>query len=932
MARRSAIVLAVAGLLVPLTGLVLGAQPAFAAAPGSLDTTFNPTTGFVQTSFGNNAFSRAVDHNATLIAQVGRVDDATSGHVLVATSVYDADGAPDTGFDSDGQVIQQVGTATADDDPIGVTIDSGGKVTVGGSWFDGTGNPRVFLVRRTSTGALDTTFNTTGIQSDDLGFGLGVAAMAVQADGKILLAGTDTDTSQMFVVRYNTNGTRDTAFGTNGIAETVFPQSATANDVGVARSNEDIVLVGATGATNTDAAFARFTPAGVLDTTFGPSGMRTFDSGSTDESAFGVAQQPSGLNTDQLIVGITSTTEGVTLARLNEADGSLDTTFGEQAPGGPGPGGTHTGVLHTGFTTDPTADGPSRVVVAPDNKIIVAGTIDDGTNPRDIAVLRAIANGSQLDSGFGTAGVARIDLGGDDFGLGLSLMNDRILVSGGTDNGSAPDHQVVVAAVQTDTAAVEYSINDVSVTEGDSGTTPATFTVSASFPVPGGGATLHYDTVDDTATAPSDYAATVNGSVVFAAGDTTQTITVPVNGDTSHEGDETFSVVLSNGGTFADDTGVGTIVDDDPFASIADGFGFEGDSGTSNMTFTVTLDSAPSAPGTVDFATTAGTATAGVDYTTTTGTLSFAAGDTTKSINVPIHGDQTTEPNETFSVTLSNPTGSISGVGTATATGTIVDDDNAGYWLAARDGGVFNFGSAQFHGSTGNLHLNAPIVGIAGNPFGTGYWLVASDGGIFNFGDAPFKGSTGNLHLNKPIVGMAATPDGQGYWLVASDGGIFSFGDATFHGSMGGTHLNQPVVGMAATPDGAGYWMVASDGGIFSFGTAIFHGSMGGAHLNKPIVGMAATFDGAGYWMVASDGGIFNFGDAGFKGSTGNLHLNAPIVGMAANLNGEGYWLAASDGGVFNFGDAPFRGSMGGAHLNQPIVAMAAPGLGPQSG
>ena len=60
------------------------------------------------------------------------------------------------------------------------------------------------------------------------------------------------------------------------------------------------------------------------------------------------------------------------------------------------------------------------------------------------------------------------------------------------------------------------------------------------------------------------------------------------------------------------------------------------------------------------------------------------------------------------------------------------------------------------------------------------YWLVASDGGIFSFGDAGFHGSTGAIKLNKPIMGMASTHHGDGYWLVASDGGIFSFGDATF--------------------------------------------------------------------------------------------------------------------------------------------------------
>ena len=85
-----------------------------------------------------------------------------------------------------------------------------------------------------------------------------------------------------------------------------------------------------------------------------------------------------------------------------------------------------------------------------------------------------------------------------------------------------------------------------------------------------------------------------------------------------------------------------------------------------------------------------------------------------------------------------------------------------------------------------------------------GYWEVASDGGIFSYGGAQFYGSTGSLHLNAPIVGMAATPDDAGYWLVASDGGIFAFGDAVFYGSTGGTHLNAPIVGMTPTPDGGG--------------------------------------------------------------------------------------------------------------------------------
>jgi Tol biopolymer transport system component len=252
----------------------------------------------------------------------------------------------------------------------------------------------------------------------------------------------------------------------------------------------------------------------------------------------------------------------------------------------------------------------------------------------------------------------------------------------------------------------------------------------------------------------------------------------------------------------------------------------------------------------------------------------------------------------------------------------IVHAPGPGYRFVAADGGIFSF-DADFFGSTGNLKLAKPIVGMAATPSNTGYWLVASDGGVFSFGDAKFYGSTGNIHLAQPIVGMAATPSGKGYWFVASDGGIFSFGDAKFYGSTGAMKLNKPIVGMAATSTGNGYWLVASDGGIFSFGDAKFYGSTGSIKLAKPIVGMDRSVTGQGYRFVASDGGIFSFGDAKFYGSMGGKPLAKPIVGMAGVRGGDGYWLVASDGGIFSFGAANFHGSTGNLKLASPIVGMA---------
>ena len=164
---------------------------------------------------------------------------------------------------------------------------------------------------------------------------------------------------------------------------------------------------------------------------------------------------------------------------------------------------------------------------------------------------------------------------------------------------------------------------------------------------------------------------------------------------------------------------------------------------------------------------------------------------------------------------------------------------NAGYWLAAADGGLFSFCNATFHGSAGGAPIPGHVVAMVPSKSGNGYWMAGTDGSVYAFGDAPAKGSMSGRPLAAPIVGMARTASGNGYWLVGADGGIYNFGDAAFHGSTGNIRLNKPIVGMSATPTGNGYWLVATDGGIFSFGDAVFVGSTGAITLNQPIVAMA---------------------------------------------------------------------------------------------
>ena len=148
---------------------------------------------------------------------------------------------------------------------------------------------------------------------------------------------------------------------------------------------------------------------------------------------------------------------------------------------------------------------------------------------------------------------------------------------------------------------------------------------------------------------------------------------------------------------------------------------------------------------------------------------------------------------------------------------------------------------------------------------------VTSTGAVYSEGYGMVSGVS-NLHLAAPIVGIADFGGPLSYYLVGADGGVFAIGeDAQLYGSMSGHPLNAPIVGIV--PAQAGYWLFAADGGVFTFGNAQFYGSAGNLHLNAPIVGMFGTPDGKGYWLVASDGGIFTFGDAQvlrLKGRTTN--------------------------------------------------------------
>ena len=249
----------------------------------------------------------------------------------------------------------------------------------------------------------------------------------------------------------------------------------------------------------------------------------------------------------------------------------------------------------------------------------------------------------------------------------------------GADDGLAIDDFSITA--QGDAPAASVTVNDVSITEGDTGTSVLTFTITRSNN--SGAFTLDYATADATATAGSDYVA-ANGTATFTAGGAlTQTVSVTINGDTAPEGNETFQLNLTNlastVGTAAitDAQGIGTIDNDDatpPSITINDVSIVEGNAGTSIATFTVTRTGGTDAF-TVDFATANGSATAGSDYVAANGTLSFGVGVNTQTVSVTINGDTASEAAETFFVNLTNATGATI-VADAQGQGTITNDDN----------------------------------------------------------------------------------------------------------------------------------------------------------------------------------------------------------------------------------------------------------------
>jgi hypothetical protein len=227
-------------------------------------------------------------------------------------------------------------------------------------------------------------------------------------------------------------------------------------------------------------------------------------------------------------------------------------------------------------------------------------------------------------------------------------------------------------------APLKVGISDSGALEGNANTRPLTFTISMSR-ASLTDVTVHYATANQTATAGSDYTAR-SGTLTIPAGLISVTQAISVKGDTTKEAAEVFKVHLSDatGATINRADGFGQILNDDPpKAGVRVGIGnssvLEGNENRRSLRFTVSLSKVHTKAVKVNYATTAGTATAGEDFEAKSGTLTIPAGKTSALVLILIKGDTTDELTESFTVKLSAPVQAV--IDRATGTGRITNDD-----------------------------------------------------------------------------------------------------------------------------------------------------------------------------------------------------------------------------------------------------------------
>jgi hypothetical protein len=331
-----------------------------------------------------------------------------------------------------------------------------------------------------------------------------------------------------------------------------------------------------------------------------------------------------------------------------------------------------------------------------------------------------------------------------------------------------------VVTINDDDPPPSVSINDVSVLEGNQGTTVFTFNLSLSAPS-GLSSSVNYSTANGTATAGIDYQA-ASGTVNFAPGEIVKPLSVTVNTDLVTELNETFFVNLSSPTnlTIADGQGIGTILDDDNPGKLAFAFATYSVAESSlNATITVSRTNGTAGAVAVNYATSNGTATAGSDYTNTFGTLIFNDGQTSASFSVPILPDTTGEASETVFLAISAPVGGAILGAQTNAVLTIFDDDGGLPANVSIGGNIVE----------NALPLANVLVTLTGSQTAT---TLTDAGGNYSFSNLP---AGGNFLVTPVLSGHSFEPQSLSYNNLAAN-----IPNANFVGSTGPAARNLRVV------------------------------------------------------------------------------------------------------------------------------------------
>lgn len=409
-------------------------------------------------------------------------------------------------------------------------------------------------------------------------------------------------------------------------------------------------------------------------------------------------------------------------------------------------------------TSSLSADG-SRVVFSSDANNLVQGD-DTGRDVfvHDMRTGLTVKVNVAPDGGPANSEAGFASLNGNGTKVAYTTWASNLVKS---DTNNQPD--VFVSDVSA------LSISDATNTEGDNVNKNVVFTLTLSQPSLQR-ITVAYHTVNSTASAGKDYDA-ISGTLTFEAGQTTKNLSVPISGDTLAEDTESFFVNLSNAkGTFiGDGQARGFILDNDakPSVSINDVTPREGNSGTTNATFTVQLNRASGQTISVNAIPYNGSARASLDYTGGGVRLVFAPGEVRKTFSVPIQGDVLDELDETFSVSLRSPVNVLLGRGGGQ--GTILDDDTAPAFSI--DDVNVEEGSTGYRVALFKVTLSAPSGKIVSVNFATanGMGRAGSDyvaSGHHSVSLAPGETSQ---YLSVLIKGDTVVEGDETFYIVLSD-------------------------------------------------------------------------------------------------------------------------------------------------------------------